>query len=209
MSFASFMRGRWDEAIARANEAATLEAGPLQGHLGRLVLLHAYRGDKEEALQCYEQLGHWDLPEAGTPSRFGVLNAFLAAMEGLALIGENDEAARLYPWAVEATTSGMRLFRGWDYRLYVTLAGIGATCARRFDVAEEHFRVAIRLAEELPYVLEQPEAYRFYARMLIDRDAPGDREKADGLLKKAVGCYASLGMPKHEALTASMLTQIA
>jgi tetratricopeptide (TPR) repeat protein len=209
MSFASFVKGHWDDAIARAHEAAALEAGPLQGHLGRLVLLCAYRGENDEALRYYEELRRWEIPEPGTPSRFGVLNALLAAMEGLALIGEYDEAGRLYPWALEATAPGMRIFRGWDYRLFVTLAGIGAACARRYEEAEEHFRQAIRIAEDLPYVLEQPEAYRFYARMLLERDAPGDRDKAEDFLKKAIVSYRSLGMPKHEELTNAMLAQIA
>ena len=60
-------------------------------------------------------------------------------------------------------------------------------------------------AEELPQRLEQPEVRRWYARMLIDRDAPGDREKARQLLEEAIAMYRQIGMPKHVEMAEGML----
>jgi hypothetical protein len=37
----------------------------------------------------------------------------------------------------------------------------------------------------------------WYARMLIHRDAPGDRHKARQLLTEAITMYRQIGMPKH------------
>jgi hypothetical protein len=37
----------------------------------------------------------------------------------------------------------------------------------------------------------------FYARMLIDRGAPGDREKARELLRKAIVMHGQIGVPNH------------
>jgi class 3 adenylate cyclase/tetratricopeptide (TPR) repeat protein len=208
MSYAAFLQGDWDEALERARAAASFDAGPLQGHLGRLVLLHGYRGERDEALHHYEELSRWDMPSSDSPNRFGVWDAFLAALEGLAMLGEDDEVAKLYPIARQAVQPA-RLFRGWDYRVQTTLAGIAATAAERWDEAEDFFRRSIELVESLPLRLEQPEAYRFYARMLLKRDDTGDRANADTYIAKAIEGYASRGMHRHVTLTQAMATQIA
>ncbi len=66
----------------------------------------------------------------------------------------------------------------------------------------------MRLAHELPHKIEQPEVRRWYARMLIDRDAPGDRDKARELLTEAVAMYHKIGMPKHVEMAEALLGEI-
>ncbi len=56
--------------------------------------------------------------------------------------------------------------------------------------------------------MQQPEVRRWYARMLIDRDATGDREKARELLTDAIGMYRQIGMPKHVELAEAMLGEV-
>ena len=63
----------------------------------------------------------------------------------------------------------------------------------------------MRQAHELPVVIEQPEVRRWYARMLIDRDGPGDRAKARELLAEAVAMYRKIGMPKHVEMAEALL----
>jgi len=46
--------------------------------------------------------------------------------------------------------------------------------------------MAMQQAESLPFRLEQAETRRFYAMMLMDRAAPGDREKAQTLIREAL-----------------------
>jgi hypothetical protein len=41
--------------------------------------------------------------------------------------------------------------------------------------------------------------------MLLDRDAPGDRERARTLLAEARAAYETIGMPKHVAMVDAML----
>jgi tetratricopeptide (TPR) repeat protein len=202
-AFALFVQGHWDDAIDLAQESARLETGSGLGHFGRLVLLHAYRGEKAEALRAYERFRD-RFPRSGEHNRFGAWDSFLAALEGLALLGEYDEVARHVDLAVAAAVHD-RLFRGWDMRLQHTVAGIALACARRFDEAEPHLREAVRLADGLPYLVEQPESRRFYAWMLLLRGRSGDAERASSLLKEALPVYRRIGMPRHEQLATSML----
>src|SRR5947208_13973359 len=99
------------------------------------------------------------------------------------------------------------LFRWFDHRLTDTLAGIAAGAGQNWTQAEEHFRSALRRTEELPHIIEQPEARRFYARMLLDRNAPGDREKARQLLEEALEMYRKIGMPKHIEMAEALLAR--
>ena len=63
----------------------------------------------------------------------------------------------------------------------------------------------MRQAHELPVVIEQPEVRRWSARMLIDRDGPGDRAKAREPLAEAVAMYRKIGMPKHVEMAEALL----
>jgi hypothetical protein len=44
--------------------------------------------------------------------------------------------------------------------------------------------------------------------MLIDRDGPGDRDKARDLLTEAVAMYRKIGMPMHVEMAEAMLGEI-
>jgi hypothetical protein len=56
--------------------------------------------------------------------------------------------------------------------------------------------------------MEQPEVRRWYARMLIDRNAPGDRDKARELLTEAIAMYRRIGMPKHIEMAEALLGEV-
>jgi tetratricopeptide (TPR) repeat protein len=88
------------------------------------------------------------------------------------------------------------------------VAGIAAAAAGQWEKAEEHYQTALRQAHELPDVIEQPEVRRWYARMLIDRDAPGDRDKARQLLGEGIAMYRQIGMPKHVEMAEALLSQL-
>jgi hypothetical protein len=83
-------------------------------------------------------------------------------------------------------------------RFAQTIAGIAAAAARQWVAAENHFRIALQQAESFPHLLEQAEIHRFHAMMLIDRAAPGDREKAQTLVSEALETYTRIGMPHIE-----------
>ena len=103
------------------------------------------------------------------------------------------------------------LFRScWPISRFThTIAGVAAGSARQWEAAEEHFQTAMQQAEAVPHRLEQAEIRRFHAMMLIDRAAPGDRKKAQTLLREALETYTHIGMPRHIEMTRTLLGQCA
>jgi tetratricopeptide (TPR) repeat protein len=130
----------------------------------------------------------------------------LAVAEGLAIIRERDDAASLYPLVLEAAETGNIAMWLTDTLIQTTL-GIAAACGQQWERAEEHFETALRQAHELPNVLAQPETRRWYAWMLLGRDAPGDRDKARELLTEAIAMYRKIGMPKHIEMAEALLAK--
>ena len=131
-----------------------------------------------------------------------------AVIEGLVMIGEQSQAAQFYPLVQELV--GTETVVLWSIRRFTqTIAGLAAAAAHQWEAAEEHFRTAMLQAESFPDLLEQTEIRRFHAMMLMDRARPGDREKAQTLLREALESYTQIGMPRHIELTQTLLDQAA
>ena len=129
-------------------------------------------------------------------------------IEGFAMLDERSRAAELYPLALELISTGA--VNVWtSARLTQTVAGVAAAAAREWKAAEDHFQTALRQAESFPNRLEQVEIRRFHAMMRIDRATPGDREKAQTLLREALESYHRIGMPRHVDLTQTLLARVA
>ena len=168
----------------------------------RLFLCTAYiRGSHAALAMLHERRDN--LPRRGRANTFGAWTMLEAVVEGLAAVGVRDEAANLYPLVLEGMDTGTvwHSFLGSTH----SVAGIAAAAGRQWEKAEEHFETALRQAHEVPAVLAQPETRRWYARMLIDRDSPGDRDKARQLLEEAIAMYRRIGMPKHVDVAEGML----
>jgi len=130
-----------------------------------------------------------------------------AQIEGFARLGESERAAALYPCVVEALAAGARI-RSVSYGFIETVAGIAATAGGDWAKAEEHYQSALSEAQALPHRIEQPEVRRWYADMLLQRDATGDRDKARELLQEAIAKYQELGMPKHVEMAEELLERV-
>jgi tetratricopeptide (TPR) repeat protein len=207
LGFAHFCRGRWREALKSAPEATRLEArGPFAGvDWAAIFLGKAYIGDRDAAMSMLEQKRS-ALPRPGRANTIGAWMALLLVIEGLAVLEERDEAAKLYPLALEATGTGaLTVFPLGPPHEY---AGIAAACGGQWEKAEQHYGEALRLAHELPVVIAQPEVRRWYARMLLDRNAAGDRDKAFRLLTEAIAMYREIGMPKHVEMAEALLGEV-
>ena len=205
VGLAAFWAGRWQQALERYEEATHLDPpGAGGGHAPRLFLCHAYMGNRSLATDLIEQ-ARPGFARAGRANPGPAWISALMGIEALAILGESEAAADLYPVALDIMSKGSVL-RAWDFRLLQTLAGIAATCAGDWSTAEHHFREALRLAHDLPMRLEEPEARRFYAQMLLLRAGPGDRDEAWRELEQAIAEYRAIGMPAHEELARRLLT---
>jgi class 3 adenylate cyclase/tetratricopeptide (TPR) repeat protein len=200
-----FWRGQWEKALQDFQEAVKLEratffAGAARGYLS---LCKAYAGDSNGALAMLEQERH-NLPRPGQANTMGAWTMLLAAVEGLAILNRREEAAKLYPLVLEAIDTRALLIE-FGVGLLQTVAGMAAAAGDQWERAEAHYQTGLRQVQEIPVVIQQPEVRRWYARMLIDRNAPGDREKARELLTEAVAMYRKIGMPKHVEMAEEML----
>ncbi|RJP20710.1 MAG: hypothetical protein C4520_11175 [Candidatus Abyssobacteria bacterium SURF_5] len=205
---AQFWRGCWNEARETLRKGAESEppvGTAIYGYCdGGLFLVTAYAGDKGAALALLEPKKEVLLGGLATPHTMRVVSA---AVEGLVVLDEWSEASRFYPLALEATATGNIIRVSFD-GLVQTTAGIAAMAGRQWDKAEEHYQTALRQAHEVPHKIEQPEVRRWYARMLIERNASGDKEKARALLSEAVQMYGTIGMPKHLEIAEELMKKL-
>ncbi len=167
-----------------------------------LLLATAYLDDKAAALALLNDRKD-SIARAGQPNTLGAWAMLGTAVEALYAVGEKNEAFALYPAVLENIGTGL-VTRGADLRLVQSVAGLAAMAGDQWGQAEQHFQTALRQAHEIPVVTEQPEVRRWYARMLIDRDRPGDRDKARNLLDEAIVMYRKIGMPKHVELAEAL-----
>jgi len=95
---AHFWRGRWEEALESFQEGARLEPSGWSTGIdwADLFLGKAYIGEKPSTLAMLEER-RASLPQPGQANTLGSWEMLITAVEGLAVLGERDEAAKLYP----------------------------------------------------------------------------------------------------------------
>ena len=207
IGMARFLAGDWESCLGPLREGVELDpASALNGwNLGLLFEALAYRGDREAALALLDKADDNRMPKAGQPNGWGPWMVLWSVVEGLYVLGEHDRAADLYDLVVESMERTRSVCPHYnDMRLPDRVAGIAAMAGRCWDDAEEHFRTALRVAEELPHLPEQAHTRRFFAAMLLERDGPGDRVEATRLATEAADLYRRMGMPRHRALVEAL-----
>ena len=206
LGLAFFFTGDWDKARQHLETAAELEPpGRLHGCDRALLFeFRAYAGERDAALAMVD--ADDVLPVPGQPNGWGQWMMLLAAVEGLYVLDERDRAASYYDLVLECIERTQTICASFhDWRLLQRRAGIAAMAGRSWDDAEFHFRTALRQAEELPHLPEQAHTRRFFARMLFERDSPGDRAEATRMAAEAADLYRRMGMPRHFELAAGLL----
>jgi tetratricopeptide (TPR) repeat protein len=207
LSLVDYIRGNWAGALLHARASCGPEpASHTEGFgAGTLFRQMAYAGDRDGAFAILEQKRTW-LPHSGQHNTRGSWFMLALAIEGFVMLGEQSQAEELYPLVGELLDTGAVAL--WPiHRLTHTIAGVAAAAARQWEAAEGHFRIALQHAESFPDRLEQADIRRFHAMMLIDRTAPGDREKAQRLLNEARQTYERIGMPRHVEMTQTLLAR--
>ena len=165
----------------------------------RAILAYVYarleRTDEAEAL--LDELTRHDLSDWHVDEEWLASIGLLA--ETCAMLGDPGPAAPLHelllPYGSSNAVACPELTLGSTRRPL----GVLATVLGRFKDAEGHFNEALRMNERMgarpwvAYTLEE------YARMLLQRDAPGDGDRAEKLLKRAQATYHELGMQSDTA----------
>jgi predicted ATPase len=205
LNLLDFFRGDWVSALSHAKAACRDEPAASSKGFGEGTLFRqmAYAGDHDGATAFLHEKRTW-LPVSGKPNARGSWWMLALVIEGLSMLGEQSQAGQLYPLAREFVSTGAVVLLPFC-RFTQTVAGIAAAAARHWEAAEEHFQIAMQQAESYPYLLEQAEIRRFYSMMLMDRAAPGDREKARTLLREALESYTQIGMPRHVEMARALL----
>ena len=198
-----FYTGDWLAAVQDHEAAVRLDYSSFAdgwASTGGLVAAVLAGDDFDERLQAARTRAL----AMGDENPMGAWELLSNVVEALAVAGARESAAELYRAVARAIAKGVVVSFG-NFRLWQMAAGIAAACGDSWETAQDHFETALRQAEELPHVIAQPEVRRWYARMLLDRDQPGDRDKARTLLGEAVEMYRTIGMPKHLEMAERML----
>jgi tetratricopeptide (TPR) repeat protein len=205
LSLVDFLRGNWARALSHAQASCRLEVETASRGIGAGALFRqmAYASDRNGAFAILDEKHGW-LPRSGQQNAMGSWFMLALVIEGLVILGEQAQAAQLYPLARELVDTGAVAL--WPiFRFTHTVAGIAAAAAREWDASEDHFQIALQQAESVPHCLEQAEIRRFHAMMLMDRTAPRDHEEARKLLGEALETYTRIGMPRHIEMTRTLI----
>jgi hypothetical protein len=189
-------RGRLEEIEPAIRElAATRPARPV--FRCALAQLHARLGRLPEAE------GELAVMTAGECAALPFDQEWLLGMSLLAetahVAGDIGAAGVLYdmllPWAGLNVVDQCEAMRGSLGRCL----GLLAATLERADEAASHFEAALVTNARMGARPWLAHTQHDYARMLLDRGAPGDRERALGLLDAAHATYRELGMDGYAA----------
>ncbi|HEV3234373.1 MAG TPA: AAA family ATPase [Candidatus Dormibacteraeota bacterium] len=171
---------------------------------GLLAHVLAYRGKAAEAIELLHAV-ETELPQPGRPSPLGAWGVLLLSIEAQVVLGQPEEAQKLYPLVVEALDQGAKTIYG---RTTFLAAGIAAAAGQDWDAAEGHFREALEYLAEYPRFGDDIDTRRYYADMLRRRDGAGDHEHARSLLKEAIAIADKAGAVKHAEIARGALAAI-
>jgi hypothetical protein len=205
LGLAAHWRGDAGRAEVELRRAVQLEpAGAFSGPSTSILVRHyAHSGNAEEVWAIYQSVQPM-LPAPDEVNSHGAWNCLFALVEALYLCGFRDDAAGLSPLVEGALEQGPDWI-SFDGRLVRTRAAVAAAAGGHWEAAERHFGEAELHAKSMNNRLEQTELRRLRARMLLDRDGPGDRALAAELLREALIDYRKFGMPGYAAVTERML----
>lgn len=198
-------RGRIKTGFDKLERAVKLDpcVGPYDGYTpGMLFAAKAYASHPDALAFLQKEV---PLPKTGD-TNFSEALRLGYAIEGLGVLGENTRAAELYPRASALADRVVMVIHAG--LMTQTVAGIAAAAGGQWDQAVEHFETSLRQAHEIPHELEQPQVRYWYATMLRDRDAPGDREKARQLLGEALEAYEQVDFPRHREMAKELLGRL-
>jgi DNA-binding SARP family transcriptional activator len=168
-----------------------------------LALLRCELGREDEARRTFEELAAEDFAWLPRDSEWLFCLSVLA--EVAEHLNDRERAAVLHrlllPYGRLNALSAGELAVGSVARYLGILASTGS----QWDDGARHFEDALAMNARMGARPWLAHTQRDYARMLLDRDAAGDREMAQLLLAKALATYEELGMPTPAASASALM----
>ena len=184
-------QGRAGELFPSVSKLAS--AFPLI-HLWRIATA-AYRldlGQTEEARKDLEAVAANDFSDI--PRDLMWLYNMARLSEIVSALADERRAAILYdlllPYADRCATTSFQAYRGSASRSL----GLLATVLGRYDDAERHFEHALAINTRIRGRIWVVHTQHAYARMLVARDGPADRQRATALAAEALAEARRIGM---------------
>jgi len=188
------LQGRLEESEPRLR--ALVQQYPRQSFIRcMLAFAQSETGREEEARQEFAELAQDDF--AGLLQGVNGLPAIQQLSETCATLGDAQRAAVLYK--LLSPYSGQNIVAPYMIAMTGSASrqlGMMAAVMGRYDHAERHFEDALAFDQKMnarPWVAH--DQYN-YAKMLLARAAPGDRDRALALLQAALATAEELGMAK-------------
>src|SRR5262249_12048452 len=158
-----------------------------------------YRASLKQREEARRELECLAVDLTDVPRDFFWLNTMSWLGEVVSFVGDVRRAAMLYdlflPYGDRCAVTGVLYTRGAVARPL----GLLATLLGRYDDAERHFEKALELNARIRARIWVAHTQHDYARMLVERDRPGDREKAAGFAAQALATAREIGMKPLEA----------
>jgi DNA-binding SARP family transcriptional activator len=160
----------------------------------QMVAELGYTAEARDALQALAADGFAALP---FDEEWLVSLGLLA--ETARILGDAERAAVLHPMLLPYGDRVAVSYPEISTGSVARYLGLLAATSERWDDAERHFEDALAMNVRIgarPWLAHTQEDY---ARMLLEREGPGDAERAEELLEAALATYRELGMESYAA----------
>ena len=167
---------------------------------GNLLAATALAGDEARAEALIDDVVA-RLPRAGQRNFQGAYYALDTLITSLSLLGDRERCGALYPLAAEYLRTGTVLSNLTIGPSSPQLAAaLAADAAGLTKLADEHFAVAQRQAQEVPMRILQPMVAYWHGRSLAARGESADAGRAHEMLEGARADFLALGLLLHAQL---------
>jgi class 3 adenylate cyclase len=183
-------QGRLEEYIPVLE--SILQTNPNPAWHSRIVQIHAELGHEEEARREFEAMAAQDFADVQRDAIWNITMTYLA--EGAAFLRDTRRCEQIYEMLLPQAGQNVMVTFGACNGPVARYLGLLTAALGHFDDAERHFEDALAMNRRLGARALGARAESDYARMLLERDAPGDRERALQLTNDALATAQELGM---------------
>lgn len=205
MALLRLLQGRWAEL-----------AGPLEAIITSLPGIagfeHAARAYSFSAVGMVDEArAQLNLVDPGDPASLPRNVMFLGALQALAraylTVGVRNRAQVIYD--LMAPYEHCDAAVGWIPIGPVSLGlAYAAAASGRLDIAEGHFEAGLAAVRSRGWTSFVVEAEVYYATMLVQRDGPGDRERALEMTEELIALATQIGAADHLAASQAMRARL-